>query len=310
MRIKNYGRGINVWFLLIGAFCFGQYRASDYELIGNVKSMSSVTRIYNQPNSTAVSGFLDSEQFDSICLKFDQRKYLTLRENFLDYRGRLGIFDRTVYQYNPSQQIEKLENILIQNGEEPRKVAQRKIFYYLKNQLVRTDEFNSGRTSNQHWVVNSVYSGNRLSEKVFWMDDAIFSTTAYEFDSNHNPVSEKTVHNNGQQGLVKIYQNNSAGMPLKIISRSGNKETVESIEYGSVYPSKISETDDTENLVKLTLYDPNGRIFEIRKLNYLSNDTDIYNFEYQYDSNNNWTNCIIKKNQIPAFIISREIRYY
>ena len=58
------------------------------------------------------------------------------------------------------------ETTLIQNGEEPRKISQRKIYYYLKNQLQRVDEFNSGRTSDQFWVTNWVYDRGKLKEKV------------------------------------------------------------------------------------------------------------------------------------------------
>lgn len=310
MRIKNFGKRFNLWLLFLSGFGFSQYRTSDYELIGNVESLSSVTKIYNNPSKTGVSGFLDSEQFDSIYLKFNQAKYLTVRENFLDYRGKLGIFDRTTYQYNASRQIEKQETSLIQNGEEPRKVSQRKIFYYLKNRLIRVDEFNSGRTSDQYWVANSVYTNNRLKEKVFWMDDAIFSTTFYEFDDNYNAVSEKTVSNNGQQGLNIIYQNNYAGEPEKIIQRTGNKESVKMIEYGLNYLAQITEKDENGNIVKLTKFYPNGRIFEVQKFNLNNKKIDVYRFEYEYDLNNNWTNCIVSKNQISVYIISRKIRYF
>ncbi|MDD3459341.1 MAG: hypothetical protein PHO74_07695, partial [Weeksellaceae bacterium] len=63
-------------------------------------------------------------------------------------------------------------------------------------------------------------------------------------------------------------------------------------------------------VLRTTYYHPNGRIFEIHLLDYSTNGTDIYRFEYEFDSNNNWVKCKITKNQTPAYIISRKINYY
>lgn len=310
MRRSIFRSTITSMAIFFSVGLFAQKSTASLGLVGKVKSLHSVTRPLANPSITEPSGFLDSERFDSIALTFDAYRHLILEENFLDYRGKLGIFDRTVYWYNPQHKIEKLETTLIQNGEEPRKISQRKIFYYINKRLVRMDEFNSGRTTDQHWVVNSVYENDRLQEKVFWMDDAVFSRTRYSFDENHNILSEKTVHNNGQQGLSIIYENKSNGLPQRIIDQSGDHHIVETIEYSGNYPSKVTVSDANAKVLRTTYYHPNGRIFEIHLLNYSTNGTDIYRFEYEFDSNNNWVKCKITKNQTPAYIISRKINYY
>src|SRR5690606_29392208 len=187
---------LSSFLLLLTGILQAQFRTTDFRLLGKVESVQSVTYAYGNPSKTEVSGFLDSEQFDSVYLKFDRRRNLILRENFLDYRGKLGLFDRTILQINPSNQLEKLETTLIQNGEEPRKISQRKRFYYLQNQLVRQDEFNSGRTSNQYWVTNYIYEKGEIAEKVFWMEDEIFSRDKFNYNFKGELTEEKNFHNN------------------------------------------------------------------------------------------------------------------
>src|SRR5690606_32535518 len=111
--------------VLLSGILFAQNKATDFGLWGNVESMQTVTKSYHHPSRTEVSGFLDSEMYDSISMKFDRRRNVIFRENYLDYRGKLGLFDRSILQVNANRMPEKLETTLIQNGEEPRKISQR-----------------------------------------------------------------------------------------------------------------------------------------------------------------------------------------
>lgn len=310
MLIKNYEKGINLVLLFIGTLVLSQNRTSDFGLLGKVESLQSITTSYNNPNQNVVSGFLDSEQFDSIYLKFDRRRNLILKENFLDYRGRLGIFDRTTYAYNPQNQIEKLETTLIQNGEEPRKISQRKIYYYLKNQQIRMDEFNFGRTTDQFWVMNSIYEEGNLKEKVFWMEDKIFSRTKYEFDWNNNPVSEKTFHNNGKGGKAIHYENNKSGLPVKLTTSSGRLKIIDTYSYGPHYVSQHLKMDETGKVIFSETFSENGMISVIKKVNHVSGLQDIYGFKFEFDNSNNWISCEISKNSSPVYLINRKIKYY
>lgn len=310
MRTKNYEKGICFFLLLISTVVFSQKRTSDFGLVGKVQSVQSKTTSFNSPQKTTTSGFLDSEDFDSFLLEFDARRNLILRENYLDYKGKLGVFDRTVLHYNHRNQIEKLETTLIQNGEEPKKTAQKKIFYYLKNQLIRVDEFNFGRTSNQYWVVNSVFDRGKLKEKVFWMDDEIFSRTHYQFDWNNNPISEKTYHNNGVLGKTLEYQNNSSGLPVKITNQSGNMKVIEEFDYGENYIKKHNLIDSKGQLLESKLYDDNGMISEAKRWNHTNGNHDVFNFRFKFDQQNNWTECEINQNNVPMYRIIRTIKYY
>lgn len=298
-------------FLMLTSLCLGQYQTSDFGLIGNVKSLQSVTKPYFESSTTTASGFLDSEQFDSIYLEFNQKKSLVVRENYLDYRGKLGIFDRTTFEYNYLNQIEKIENLLIQNGEEPQKIAQKKKFYYLNNQLIRVDEFNSGRTTEQFWVANYVYNEkNQVKEKVFWMEDEYFSKEVYEFDFNNHLISSKTYSNNHTLGKIVNYKNNKEGLPIEIRTTHGNNESIERYEYGKIYKSSYQMNDSKGKIILKELYDENAGLKEVKKFNYKSKKIDNYSFIFEFDNENNWIHCEILKNEVPTFSIQRKITYF
>lgn len=300
---------LSSFILLLTGILQAQFRTTDFRLLGKVESVQSVTYAYGNPSKTEVSGFLDSEQFDSVYLKFDRRRNLILRENFLDYRGKLGLFDRTILQINPSNQLEKLETTLIQNGEEPRKISQRKRFYYLQNQLVRQDEFNSGRTSNQYWVTNYIYEKGEIAEKVFWMEDEIFSRDKFNYNFKGELTEEKNFHNNGIVGKNIDYKYVD-GFISKKITISGNEKTTETFIYDSEFLSKYELMDNSGRVLRTETYDKNGLLSELQKFNHKTQLIDKYSFKFELDRENNWIKCEISRNRTPIYVIKRTIKYF
>lgn len=299
-----------LWLCLLAVSpIFGQQRTTDFALVGPVENVQSVTIALNV-GKTAASGFLDSQNFDSIYWQFDRQRNLIVQENFLDYRGKLGIFDRTIYQINPQNQLEKSETTLIQNDEEPRKIAQRKTYYYLGNRLIRMDEFNAGRNADQYWVTNSVYDAKGLQKKVFWMEDEIFSYTDFTLDHFQHPWQELTYANNGQLTHQKVYENNRLGLPLRIRYGHPQKMNVEKLSYGAKYLAEKQVYDEAGVLIRTEQYGAQGQIEEIHQLNYNTRQTDVYRFEFQKDPMNNWIFCEISKNGQPSYVIKRKIKYF
>lgn len=309
MLIKNCDKKISLLLLFLSHFLWAQFRTTDFRLLGKVEKVQSVTKSFTNPDQTKVSGFLDSEQFDSVFLKFDRRRNLILRENYMDYRGNLGLFDRSVLQINPSNQLEKLETTLIQNGEEPKKISQRKKFYYIKNQLVRTDEFNFGRTSDQFWVMNISYKNGEISKKVFWMEDEIFSVDQLEYNEKNLLRSETNFHNNGSKGKTVKYEYANGDL-LKKISESGNETTIETFRYDNGRLSQIELAKNSGKLLRIEKYDENGLLSELKRFNHKTQEFDTYRFEFEMDSENNWTKCLISQNQNPIYNIHRKITYF
>lgn len=301
---------IRLLFFLLSGILFAQNKTFDFGLLGNVESMQSITKSYQNPNSTEVSGFLDSEMYDSIFMKFDRRRNVVLRENFLDYRGKLGLFNRTTLQLNSNRMIEKLETTLIQNGEEPRKISQRKIYYYFGTELIRMDEFNSGRTSDQFWVNNSIYSDKKLAQKVIWMEDEIFSRVEYSYDLRQRLQTEKSFSNNGKLGKRMDFEYDTSGNLIKKIIQVGNEKTIEAFVFDDDRKTSFQLLDKLGKILHQENYNESGWIKSLQKLNHRTQQIDLYEFDYRTDEMNNWTSCTIRKNQIPEFSIERKIKYY
>lgn len=294
--------------LLICSFSFSQ-QLSDFKLVGKVKSLESTTYLYSNSSKTNPSGFLDSESFDGIKLNFDIRGNLILRENYLDYQGKLGLFDKTIYQFNFIHQLEKQETTLVQNGEEPRKISQRKIFYYLGSQLIRKDEFNSGRTTDQFWVTNHIYVGGRLKKKEFWMEDEIFSTSNFE-NKLQKVVSETTVHNDGKTGQIISYEYDENQNLKNKTTQSGNEKTIETFLYDkNVLKEHLVQNKKQEIQLRET-FNPQQLPSSIEKINFRKNLLSQYKFEYEFDAQNNWINCVILEDEMPKYKIIRKISYY
>lgn len=293
--------------IFCASFLWAQNHISDFHLNGKIRSLESTTFLVSD-SKTQPSGFLDSELYDAIKLGFDKKGSLILRENYLDYQGKLGLFDRTEYRFNSAGNIEKLETVLIQNGEEPRKISQKKMFYYLAGQLIRTDEYNYGRTTDQYWVTNFIYEGGRLKRKDFWMEDKIFSTS--EFGHRlMKIVSEKTFHNDGKLGKTVTYNYDPNAKLILKSSESGNEKILETFKYND---NKLrSHTIEVNGKITLEeTFNSEELPLEIRKFNYRTDRFDKYQFKYEVDNQNNWINCLILEEEIPKFSIVRKINYY
>src|SRR5690606_40214402 len=204
MLIKKCESRIRVFFLFCPVLVIAQIHRVDFQLNGNVESVQTKSDDWKNEQRTSAPGFFETENFDSVYLKFDRNGNLILRTNFLDYQGKLGLFDETKFRFNAENQIEYQETILIQNGEEPRKTSQQRIYYYIKNKLARIDEFNSGRTTDQFWVTNFIYEGGRLKRKDFWMEDKVFSYSEFAYRLM-KITKEETFHNDGKPGKTIDY---------------------------------------------------------------------------------------------------------
>lgn len=310
MLINKCGHNFFLLWLVGFSQLWAQQKTTDFGLIGPIKSVQSVTYLLDFPKNTTASGFLDSQNFDSIYWQFDRQRNLILQENFLDYRGKLGLFDQTVYQINPQNQLEKSVTTLIQNGEEPRKIAQKKVYYYLANRVIRIDEFNSGKNTDQYWVINLSYGTQGLHQKVYWMEDEVFSETKLKYNHKNHLLEELTYGNNGHLTHQKTYENNNFGLPLHIRFGQPKKLNTEKITYGTKYLTEKQVYDDMGALILTEKYNDQGEIAEIHQLNYQTRQTDVYQFKFQKDPKNNWIVCEISKNGRPTFVIKRKINYF
>ena len=107
---------------------------ADFNLKGKVEKIIS-TATEAKGNSTTLP-FYENEYYDQVSLEFNPKGLLTKRTNYLDYRGKLAVYNYVNYDYNNANLIDKQTNVVINNGEDPKRTASDKKFVmYLRNDV-------------------------------------------------------------------------------------------------------------------------------------------------------------------------------
>lgn len=296
-------------FFLLSIASWAQISLKDYNLNGNVKSLKSTTYAIDK-GYWEVSGFLDSEYFNQIELNFNYLGNIISKVQYLDYRGKLGIYDQTFYQYNSQNQLEKQKTILIQNQEEPERISQQKKYYYLGGQLIRMDELNLGLNNNQKWIFNYLYKNQKLTEKHTWMEDQIFSKTLFKYDFTNQLAETKDYTNNGKE-IKRIVVTLDRGQQTKTVETSyGNETIIETYYYKNQNLLAYQKTNEAETLFEKIEFNEYQLINSVKKRKNNQNQLINFEFEYIYDKHNNWIECVITINHIPEYKIKRLITYF
>lgn len=296
-------------FLLLSIISWAQISQKDFHLKGKIKTLKSTTYAIENGN-WEVSGFLDSEYFNQVELDFNHLGNIISKTQYLDYRGKLGIFDQTFYQYNPQNQLVKQKTILIQNQEEPQRFSQIKKFYYLNSQIIRIDEFNLGLNNDQTWTFNYLYQNQNLIEKHTWMEDQIFSKTIYKYDITNQLYQTIDYTNHGKE-MKKIEESFDKNNQVKTVQTSyGNQKFIETIHYKNPKRIVYEKTNEFGVLLNQKEYNKYQLINLVKKRENSQDQFINFEFQYDYDKYENWVECIISVNHIPKYKIKRLITYF
>lgn len=141
------------------------------------------------------------------------------------------------------------------------------------------------------------------------MEDEIFSVDQLEYNEKNLLRSETNFHNNGSKGKTVKYEYANGDL-LKKISESGNETTIETFRYDNGRLSQIELAKNSGKLLRIEKYDENGLLSELKRFNHKTQEFDTYRFEFEMDSENNWTKCLISQNQNPIYNIHRKITYF
>ena len=83
---------------------------ADFNLKGKVEKIISTATEVNGDSTTLP--FYENEYYDQVSLEFNPKGLLTKRTNYLDYRGKLAVYNYVNYDYNNYNVISRasLEN--------------------------------------------------------------------------------------------------------------------------------------------------------------------------------------------------------
>ena len=176
---------------------------ADYNLNGKVEKI--VSTAYDSKGNTTTLPFYENEFYDQIVLEFNPKGLLTQRSNYLDYRGKLAVYNFVDYRYNANNLIENQKNTVINNGEDPKRIASDKTFAYdSKNRLFTLIEKIEGKTTKSIYETVFNYS-NTLDKITTKVEGATISENNLKYNKKGLLVMDEMSSFDGKKGRKSYY---------------------------------------------------------------------------------------------------------
>lgn len=278
----------------------------DFGLIGKVKEMQtkSIETVSNRP----ATGFFSNEYYNQTVHRFDQNGLLLSKTNFLEYGNRLGVYSEENYHYNRSNQLEEYQKIILNNGEDPRRIEEHKKYQYQNGKLIQEDFVYQSKSNQIRY--QTLYTQNKDLQKIVdKTEGANNSETTFLYNGNQNLVKTETTYFNGEKGLVEYFIYDEAGNTIAVERIGKNLRS-----FGFEDKEKRKETrrffDANWQLEREEMYNNNELISLKKAEKEGQNFLNTYTFNYQYDSHGNWVKCEVFRDARPWQIIERTISYY
>lgn len=279
----------------------------DFNLKGKVeKIVSTATDV--QGNTTTLP-FLDNEFFNQVALEFNNKGNLTKRSNYLDYRGKLAVYNYVNYNYNNSNLIDKQTNTVINNGEDPKRIASEKTFDYdNQNRLIKLDEKIEGKSSKSVYETVFNYT-NKLDKITTKVEGSTISENNLTYNKNGFLVLEETSSFDGKKGRKSYYMYDGK-IPVFREEVVGNTSKISFFENGNI--SKIQVFDANKKLDYQADLNSKNEIVNFKKQSFKNGQSVLstYQVAYDYDAKGNWTKANVTSDNGLKFVVSRAITYY
>ncbi len=279
----------------------------DFYLKGKVEKIIS-TATDAQGNSTTLP-FYENEFYDQVLLEFNSKGLLIKRTNYLDYQGKLAVYNFVNYDYNNCNLIDKQTNTVINNGEDPKRIASEKIFVYdNKNRLITLKEKVESKTSKSSYETSFKYS-NQLDKITTKIEGAIRSENNLMYNKDGLLVLDETTSFDGKKGK-KSYYIYDEKLPVYSEELVGNTSIITFFEKGN--RSKIQAFDTNKMLTYEAEFNSNNEIITFKKQTFRNGKALLSDYEivYEYDSKNNWIKANISTNNHLKYVVNRTISYY
>jgi len=280
---------------------------SDFHLNGKVKNILTTAKNINGEYATLP--FFENELYNQILLEFNRYGLLDKQTNYLDYSGRLGVYSFVDYVYKDSKLLVGEKKTIINNGEDPKRIASDKKYIYANNNLVGLVEVLKNKSSSiTNYETNFEYS-NQLNKIVTKIEGKIISENNLTYNKNGLLVLNELTSFDGRKGnkTFFIYENDEPIFQQKI---GGNINTVTFFDKNSL--SKIQSFDSNKDLVYEASFNARNEIESIKK-QYFKNGKSFlsdYEIKYSYDKLNNWILADVYEGSKLKYTINREINYY
>lgn len=278
----------------------------DFQLKGNVREIISTVKETN--DNTTTLPFVEHEYYDQIKYEFDPFGKLTKKTNYLDYRGKLGVYSFVEYTYLDGK-INQQTTTVLNNGEDPKRIASDKRFTYnSKGQIISITEKVKSKTSSTTYQTDFDYLTN-LQQVSTKTDGVLSSKNQLSYNKKGQLIKEETLSFDGKKGLIKyfVYDGNQPVYQEESVNRSTSITFLDS----SSNQTKYQQFDTNQNLKLEITKNKKNEIISIKNQTFKNGKPYLneYTISYNYDAVGNWINASINQNTQIKYIITREITY-
>lgn len=280
---------------------------ADFNLKGKAEKVTSTAT--DAKGNTTTLPFLENEFYNQISLEFNQKGLLTKRTNYLDYQEKLAVYNYVNYNYNNSNLIDKQTNIVINNSEDPKRIASDKTFVYdNKNHLISLTEKIEGKSSKSNYETIFNYS-NKLNKITTKVEGSTISENNLTYNKNGLLVLDEMTSFDGKKGR-KSYYIYDKETPIFQEEIAGNSSKIMFFENGNI--SKLQSFDANKTLAYQADFDSKNEIVNFKKQSFRNGQIVLtsYHVSYEYDSKNNWIKASISTNGELKYVVKRTINYY
>lgn len=279
----------------------------DFNLQGNVKEV--IVKTTDAKGNWSTLPFGDSEYFNQYTLNFNPKGNLIKQTNYLEYQGKLGVYNFVENTYNTHQNLINQVLTIVNNGEDPIRIASQKTFQYnSKNQVIRIDELLKGKNSSSTYQTEFIYH-DRLDEVITKVDQVKSSSNHYTYNKKGNVVKVETVSFDGKSGLKKFFIYDGK-LPVYQEENINNRKVMAYYHQGKMNTYKVYNAK--QELDMQFNYNAKNEIVGFKKSAFVQGKPELedYQVNYTYDSKENWTKAEIFSNNTLKYIVIRDIQYY
>jgi len=270
--------------------CFGQNNKNSLQkekILGNVKSVREISYVAHDKFGKVSKG---------------ARKGDILHQDFLKIFNTNGNNIETIIYNSDGSLFQKHINKFDKNANE-----------------VEKNIYDSNNSLKWKYLIKYDDKGNKIEENYYSSDGNLHSKETYKYDNEGNKIEEnyyslepisgsESVHtkwtfkHNDQNKTTEWYYHTPGYEPLLnyIYKYDDNGNQIEWSGHNLGMPNFKTHAN----------YDFNGNLLEIKSYETNERLKSHENHKYQFDKNGNWIQRIDYVNEIPKFIIQREIEYY
>ncbi len=155
-----------------------------------------------------------------------------------------------------------------------------------KGRKIESNDYKSNGTLDWKTIYNLDDKGNLIHSIYYNSDGTLSGKTIYKVDNKGYLIESNYYNSDGTLRGKEIYKRDKRG------------NIIEKVSPRSIMCRAIYKLDDKGNKLESDIYNSDGTL-ERKKT-----------FKYTFDKENNWVKRIDYKNNIPTFILEREIEYY